>query len=138
MFSVNENNLKSMEKLLLSICLLLTIFGPRELRGAAVRSDAVRGVLSPTFIFKRLSKDLDNMVKRTMTANEDDDDEGTDKRDIDTEAFLHPWTKSQRNTQMIGKRIQFNLMLRSIYTVQFATAICFFNRNWLCCCSHIV
>ena len=114
MFAVYENSLKGMEKLLLSIYLLLAIFGPRELRCAVVRSDATKSILSPTFIFKRLSKDLDNMAKRTVTVDDqEDNDESTDKRDGDMDAFLHrigdPWAKSQRNAKATGKRIQFNL-----------------------------
>ena len=103
-----------MEKLLLSVCLLLVIFGPKELTCAVVRSDATRSILSPTFIFKRLSTDLDSMAKRTVTADDEkDDDEGTDKRDRDMDAFLYrigdPWAKSQRSAQAPGKGIQFNL-----------------------------
>ena len=111
-----------MEKLLLSMCLLLAIFGPRELRCAVVRSDATKSILSPTFIFKRLSKDLDNMAKRTVTVDDqEDNDESTDKRDRDMDAFLHrigdPWAKSQRNAQLTGKGIQFNLTKKKLPSI---------------------
>ena len=64
MFSAYENSLKSAaEKLLLSAFLLLTIFGPRELRCVAAEldldlPDASKSGLSPAFVFKRLGKGL--------------------------------------------------------------------------------
>ena len=63
------------------------------------------------------------MAKRTVIADEDDDDEGTDKKNRDMDALLHPWIKSQRDAQTMGERIQFNLILGDFAVTSFKEQI---------------